>query len=119
MIELQLPDEDARSKLWDRHLPALVPRDENVDLRFLVRFELSGGNTRNACLAAAFRAAAHDRSVSMDDPVRGVAREYAKLGRMCSEAEFGEYHSRLRESKVTGFARKGAPSAVTPPGADT
>ncbi|HEX2196219.1 MAG TPA: ATP-binding protein, partial [Actinomycetota bacterium] len=96
VVELPMPDERDRLRLWDAHLPPAVPRAGDVDLEFLTRFKLSGGNVRNACLAAAYRAAAADRAVTMEDLVDGVAQEYAKLGHMCVEAEFGPYYDLVR-----------------------
>ena len=92
VVELPMPDEAARLRLWEANLPPAVPRSSDVDLEFLARFELSGGNVHNACLDAAFAAAAGDRSVVMTDLVRGVAAEYSKLGHMCVEAEFEPYY---------------------------
>jgi len=93
VIDFPVPDEGDRLRLWDRHLPAGVPRDADVDLGFLARsFRLSGGNVRNVCLAAAYLAAADDRPLRMADLIHGTAREYQKLGRLCVEAEFGRYH---------------------------
>ncbi|HYP24609.1 MAG TPA: ATP-binding protein, partial [Actinomycetota bacterium] len=93
VVEMPLPDEAARLRLWHVNLPQTLPRDDGVDLTFLARFELSGGNVRNASVSAAYRAAAADRAVTMHDLVRGVAQEYTKLGRLCTEGEFGDYHA--------------------------
>ena len=93
IVELPAPDRAARLRLWDVNLPPALPRADDLDLAFLARFKLSGGAVRNACVAAAFRAAAGERPVEMGDLVRGVAQEYAKLGHMCTEAEFGAYYS--------------------------
>ncbi|HEX2294326.1 MAG TPA: ATP-binding protein [Actinomycetota bacterium] len=92
VVELPMPDDDARLLLWRANLPPQLPCADDVDLSFLTRFQLSGGNIRNACLAAAYRAAAGDRVVTMADLVRGIAQEYSKLGHMCVEAEFGTYY---------------------------
>ena len=72
-----------RLRLWLRHLPPDVPRDDDLDLGFLARrFRISGGNVRNICLAGAYLAAAEDRSLCMADLIHGTAREYQKLGRL-------------------------------------
>ena len=61
-------------------------------MAFLARqFELSGGSIRNAALQAAFLAAAGDGSIDMDCLVRGVGREYQKLGRLLKPDDFGHY----------------------------
>ena len=92
IVDFPMPEEEDRRRLWERHLPAVVPREEDVDLAFLAAaFKLSGGNIRNVCLAAAFYAAAEDRPMTMLDLIRGTEREYHKLGRLTHVEEFGEY----------------------------
>jgi SpoVK/Ycf46/Vps4 family AAA+-type ATPase len=93
IVDFPMPEEDDRRRLWLANLPAVVPRDDGIDLDFLARrFKLSGGNIRNICVTAAYLAAAADRPLSMADLIRGTEREYRKLGRLTVEAEFGEYH---------------------------
>jgi ATP-dependent 26S proteasome regulatory subunit len=78
--------------LWERHLPAIIERADDVDLPFLAgAFKLSGGNIRNVCVAAAFYTAAERRPITMTDLIRATEREYQKLGRLTHEAEFGAY----------------------------
>jgi SpoVK/Ycf46/Vps4 family AAA+-type ATPase len=92
IVDFPMPDEEGRLRLWQRHLPAVLPRDEDLDLEFLAgAFKLSGGNIRNICLAAAFFTASERRPVTMADMIRATEREYQKLGRLTHEAEFGEY----------------------------
>jgi hypothetical protein len=54
-------------------------------------FRISGGNIRNIVAAAAYRAIAESRAVSMADLIHGTGREYRKLGHLKTEAEFGPY----------------------------
>jgi SpoVK/Ycf46/Vps4 family AAA+-type ATPase len=97
VVDFPVPDEHDRLRLWERHLPAGVPRDADLDLAFLSRsFRFSGGNVRNVCLAAAYLAAAGDRPLRMEDLIHGTAREYQKLGRLCVEAEFGPWYHLVR-----------------------
>ncbi|TWW08653.1 hypothetical protein E3A20_22200, partial [Planctomyces bekefii] len=63
-----------------------------IDFDFLAeRFELTGGNIRNAVVAAAFSAA--DRPcfsfVTMWDVLQGVRREFQKLGQVMTDDELG------------------------------
>jgi hypothetical protein len=44
-------------------------------------------------VTAAFLAADRGGLVRMPDVIRGVEREYRKLGRLCSASEFGPYHA--------------------------
>ena len=96
IVDFPMPDDEDRRRLWERHLPAVLPRADDVDLPFLARaFKLSGGNIRNICLAAAFFTAADRRPVTMTDLIRATDREYQKLGRLTHEAEFGDYFDML------------------------
>jgi hypothetical protein len=96
IIDFAMPEDDARLALWRKHLPATVPRDDDLDLEFMARrFRLSGGNIRNICVTAAFFSAEAGRPLSMADLIRGTEREYRKLGRLTVEAEFGPYHPLL------------------------
>ena len=97
LVDLPMPDEPDRRRLWERHLAGGLPRGDDLDLDFLARrFRLSGGNIRNIVLAAAHRAAAEGRAVTMADLVRGTDREYRKLGHLSTEAEFGPYFELVR-----------------------
>jgi hypothetical protein len=92
IVDFALPEQDHRFLLWERNLPAGLPRADDLDLDFLARrFKLSGGDIRNICVAAAYLAAAEDRPVTMRDLIRATEREYQKLGRLTVEAEFGPY----------------------------
>lgn len=97
IVDFALPEEEHRLLLWERNLPAAVPKEADIDLAFLARrFKLSGGDIRNICVAAAYLAAAADRAVSMSDLIRATEREYQKLGRLTVEAEFGKYMNLTR-----------------------
>jgi SpoVK/Ycf46/Vps4 family AAA+-type ATPase len=92
IVDFPMPEEADRRRLWEAHLTPALPRGGDLDLAFLAgRFKISGGNIRNICVAAAYFAAAEDRSITMADLVRATEREYRKLGRLTVEAEFGEY----------------------------
>jgi hypothetical protein len=93
IVDFPMPEEADRLALWRRNLPPSVPQAPDIDLPFLARrFKLAGGDIRNICVAAAYLAAADDRSVTMGDLIRATEREYRKLGRLTVEAEFGEYY---------------------------
>ena len=92
VVEFPMPDASLRRSLWERSLAPAVPRADDLDLDFLsTAFTLSGGNIRSVCLSAAYAAAENGEPVTMDVVVRCLAREYRKLGRLCTEAEFGRY----------------------------
>ena len=87
-----MPDAALRRSLWERSLAPAVPRGGDLDLDFLAAsFALSGGNIHSVCLSAAYLAAESGEPVAMADIVRCLAREYRKLGRLCTESEFGRY----------------------------
>jgi SpoVK/Ycf46/Vps4 family AAA+-type ATPase len=92
IVDFPMPEEEDREVLWRKNLRPELPTAGDVDVSFLARaFKLSGGNIRNIAVAAAYRAAALGRPVSMGDLIRATEREYRKLGRLCVQSEFGPY----------------------------
>ncbi|MBW3606295.1 MAG: ATP-binding protein [Actinobacteria bacterium] len=90
-VEFGLPDEQARRAIWALSFPPDAPVDD-IDVGFLARqFKLSGGSIRNAALAAAFLAASTDQPVGMAHVMHALKREFQKLGRLRTEAEFDRY----------------------------
>jgi hypothetical protein len=93
-VEFAAPDEAERTAIWEHNLPARAPIGADVDIAFLAgQFDLTGGAIRNAALQAAFIAAAGGGVVDMDALVRGIGREYQKLGRLLKPDDFGPYAS--------------------------
>jgi SpoVK/Ycf46/Vps4 family AAA+-type ATPase len=81
--DFPFPDADARLEIWRRHLPAALPLAADVDLPALARrFRLSGGNIRNACVTAAFLAAAEGSIAGMAHFERAIRREHQKMGKL-------------------------------------
>lgn len=92
VVDFPMPDEAYRRRIWEGAIPPEAPLADDVDWAFLARqFRISGGNIRNAVVAAAFLAAGEERPIAMAHFIRGIRREYQKLGRMVTEAEFGPY----------------------------
>jgi len=105
VVDFPVPDPVSRRRLWELHLGPKVPRGDDVDLAFCAAaFELSGGNIRNVTRCAAFLAAADGAAVGMAHLVRGVEREYRKLGRLCLPGEFGPWLAVVREEEAAGDA---------------
>lgn len=101
VVDFPKPEAAERLRLWQHLLGRSLPLDETVDVEFLARsFELSGGDIRNVAVTAAYLAADAGRQVSMVDVIRGVGREYRKLGRLCLPQEFGEWFGALDESDL-------------------
>ena len=98
-VEFPFPDEQRRYRIWRQHFPEAVTVAEDVDFNFLAsRLDLAGGSIRNVVLNAAFLAAANSGVIGMKHLIHAARREYEKLGRLCTEAEFSPYHSLLREN---------------------
>ncbi len=97
VVEFPFPAAEHRRRLWELLLPPEAPRADDVELDFLAeRFELSGGGIRNAAIAAAVLAAQDGVAIGMEQLVRGVAMEYAKLGRLTLAADFERFHGLVR-----------------------
>ncbi len=92
VIDFPMPEELYRLRIWKTTVPELVPLGPDVDFAFLARqFRISGGNIRNIVLAAAFLAAKEGEVLTMRHLIRATRREFQKLGRMVTEADFGEH----------------------------
>lgn len=92
IVEFPFPDPPHRERIWRGVFPSQAPLAADVDFSFLARqFELSGGNIRNVAMAAAFLAAGNGRVISMEHFTRAIGREYQKLGKLPSKAEFREH----------------------------
>jgi len=96
IVDFPYPEEAERRQIWARGWPTATPLALDLDIEFLARqFKLTGGDIRNAALAAAFGAVANGGRVTMAHVIRGVGREYQKLGRVCAESDFGPYFELL------------------------
>lgn len=94
-VDFRDPDEVQRLEIWQKSFPPGAPTDD-LDLPWLARqFRITGGNIRNAAITAAFLAAEAGRNIAMEDVVRGVDREFEKLGRLRTAADFGPYYGAL------------------------
>jgi hypothetical protein len=82
-LSFPFPDEDTRAELWRAHLPAQLPRAEDLTFDGLARkYQLSGGYIRNACLRAAFLAAQEEIPLHQHHLERAVALEFSELGKL-------------------------------------
>jgi len=89
IIEFPFPTAPDRRRIWARTWPSVVPCSPEVDWDVMAqRFETAGGNIRNIALAAAFLAASDGGVVTMAHLFHATRREYQKLGRVITEAEF-------------------------------
>ncbi|MEZ4401138.1 MAG: ATP-binding protein [Kofleriaceae bacterium] len=99
IVEFPAPQAAEREKLWRRLLPVgrLAP---DVDPELLgALFDLSGGQIRNAVLAAiAHTAARGHEALSMADVVCGATRELHRAGRLVNPLDFGAWADAARQA---------------------
>jgi hypothetical protein len=99
-IDFPFPEEPDRMRIWRKVFPAETPLGPDVRLEFLARqFKLAGGNIRNAALLGAFLAAEAGSEVRMEHILRAVRREYQKIGKLASVAEFDGYLAQARAER--------------------
>jgi AAA+ superfamily predicted ATPase len=83
VLHFPFPDEDLREQLWKHHLIKEAPVADDADAYDLARyFELSGGSIRNAVIKAAYRAAAREQSITMNDLIEGAKAECVAAGKL-------------------------------------
>jgi len=82
-IEFPFPEIEDREKLWPIMLPRALPKVDDINWHHLAkRFELSGGNIRNAVLRAAFYSVEEKRPVDLDMLERAAVRESEEMGKL-------------------------------------
>ncbi len=96
VVDFPMPGRMERRQLWDRNLPSAKWRDAALDLNDLAdRFRLSGGNIRNAAVAAAHLAAAARTPVGHSHMARALVRELEKSGLPRGKKDLGPYAEHL------------------------
>jgi len=91
-INFSLPDPALREILWRHSFPSEAQLETGLPWKEIARtFELSGGNIRNASLAAAYLAASDGTPISLDHLLRAITREFEKSGRTPIAADFGSF----------------------------
>ncbi len=92
------PDEESRRRIWQTIWPPEAPLGEDLDVAFLARqFKLTGGSIKNVAMAATFLAADNGGPVTMAHLLQAMRREFQKMGKPISEAEFDVYRDQLQE----------------------
>ncbi len=85
IVDFPMPLEADRLRIWRGMIPAEMETEE-LDLAQLAReYETSGGEIKNAALAAAFLAAAEGRSVTTEHLRDAIRRELLKSGKAIDE----------------------------------
>ena len=80
VVHLTRPTAAMQAQIWQAHLPARLLADD-VDLAALSRFELVGGDIRNASLTAAYGAAAAGSLITQSLLLEAAREELLKRGR--------------------------------------
>ena len=95
-IEFPFPNEILRENIWKSIFPKETPVHDDVDFEFLANFKITGGNIKNIILAATFLAADSSRIVKMEHIIKSTRREFQKMGKLCTQNEFGEYYAIIK-----------------------
>lgn len=81
------PEPADRERLWHAVWPAGIPM-EPIDFASLAAaFKLSGANIKQAALSAAYHAAAEGAHIGARHVLRGIEREFQKMGRPLQKSE--------------------------------
>lgn len=82
-VEFPFPEPEERRGIWERMLPAGVPKCDSLDLAPVARaYRLSGGDIANAALRAIFLAAGDGAPLTNAHLERSIALELLELGRL-------------------------------------
>lgn len=88
VIDFPMPSQAERLRIWQGMLPSAAVRQADLDLVTLARdFDISGGEIKNAALAAAYMAAADGTSIGMTHLRRAATRELVKGGKVVEGRE--------------------------------
>jgi SpoVK/Ycf46/Vps4 family AAA+-type ATPase len=88
VVDFPFPDAALRGELWRRIFPTGTPVAE-TDPDRLARLAVAGGTIRGIALNASFLAAEAGEPVGMHHLLAAARREYAKLEKPVTAAEFG------------------------------
>ena len=86
VVNFPYPGPAERLRMWQRALPAHLPRDADIDFARLARLGLSGGNIHSIALNAAFMAAARGTPLSQAMLLAAARTELRKLDKPVNEA---------------------------------
>jgi SpoVK/Ycf46/Vps4 family AAA+-type ATPase len=107
-IRFEKPDADARAALWAKMFPEGAELAADVSFEEIGRrYEVSGGNIRNAAIRAAFLAASEGHTIDMDTLVRATLREAREMGVLIADERrpaAGEARAAAEPSSENGDA---------------
>jgi hypothetical protein len=82
-IQFAIPQSDERERLWRAMMPDEAKVGTAIEFKALAeRYELSGGNIRNAVVRAAFLAASAGEAIGSRHMLRAVELEYRDAGKV-------------------------------------
>lgn len=97
IVEFPFPDEKHRTRIWQQLFPDQLPLDDSIDYSFLAKqFKLTGGHIKNIGLCAAYLSAAEGQDLGMHHLIIAAKREFQKLNKPCTEADFGCYFELIK-----------------------
>jgi SpoVK/Ycf46/Vps4 family AAA+-type ATPase len=96
ILEFPFPGPEERRALWLAHLGEAHTLTSAEINQISVAADLSGGQIRNAVLAAAIHASSHGGAIGLTDITAGLLVEYRKLGRQLPEE--------LKNNRLTAVA---------------
>jgi len=98
VIEFPMPSPVEREALWNRAIPDMAPRGDDLDLSYMAKqFSLAGGSIINASINACVVAASEGSPVCMKHVIFAVARELYKMGKQINRVHFGEYYDEVAD----------------------
>ncbi len=102
VVKFHLPDADERWRLWQVHLPATHAMSPAELEQFALRYEMTGGQIRNAAVQSALFAMNDLRElISSADLRSAIQVEFRKAGAAVpvEEVRDGQGH----DSRISGF----------------
>jgi AAA+ superfamily predicted ATPase len=99
-VEFPFPDEASRRKIWAGVFPEKARIGNDADFDFLSKFKLTGGNIKNIAVLSAVLAAENSGSIGMEEILRALKREFQKMGKICTPADFGAYYKLVTSKKL-------------------
>jgi SpoVK/Ycf46/Vps4 family AAA+-type ATPase len=79
IVSFPMPDGAHRLRIWEGMFPSTAERDDELDFSQLAhKFELSGGEIRNAVITAAYLAANEEQPITMGQLKQALIREQKK-----------------------------------------
>ena len=88
LINMRWPEEKERLQLWQKIFPSEAPLAEDVDFAYYAKIaDMPGSSIKAVALAAAYRAAGENRSISNKDIISAIEDEFRKNDRSIRLAE--------------------------------